>query len=56
VTTNAIAERLGVVHHTVRNHIRGLFRELGVHSRLHAVARGYAVGLLDVEDARSERS
>lgn len=47
--TNAIAECLGVGHHTVRNHMRGLFRELGVHSRLHAVARGYQAGLLDLE-------
>jgi DNA-binding CsgD family transcriptional regulator len=45
--TNEIAARLGVVHHTVRNHMRGLFRELGVHSRLHAVARAYQIGLLD---------
>lgn len=51
--TKAIAEHLGIVQHTVRNHMRGLFRELRVHSRLHAVARGYAVGVLDVDDARA---
>ena len=50
--TEAIAEHLGVVHHTVRNHMRGLFRELGVHSRLQAVARAYQLGLLGIEDVR----
>lgn len=49
--TKAIAERLGVVDHTVRNHMRGLFRELGVHSRLQAVARAYQLGLLGIEDS-----
>ena len=48
--TSEIAARLGVVEHTARNHMRGLFRELGVHSRLQAVLRGYQVGLLDTEE------
>jgi DNA-binding CsgD family transcriptional regulator len=44
--TRAIAERLGVAEETARNHLRGLFRELKVHSRLEAVVRGYRLGLL----------
>jgi PAS domain S-box-containing protein len=44
--TAEIATRLGVAEETARNHIRGLFRELGVHSRLEAVVRAYRLGLL----------
>jgi PAS domain S-box-containing protein len=44
--TEEIASRLGVADETARNHIRGLLRELGVHSRLEAVVRGYMLGLL----------
>lgn len=46
LTTRHIAERLGIAHETARNHVRGLLRALGVHSRLHAVARGYQLGLI----------
>ena len=44
--TAAIAERLSVAEETARNHIRGLLRQLDVHSRLEAVVRGYVLGLL----------
>jgi len=44
--TAAIAERLGIAEETARNHIRGLLRQLDVHSRLEAVVRGYVLGLL----------
>lgn len=44
--TGEIAARLGVAEETARNHIRALFRELGVHSRLEAVVRAYRLGLL----------
>jgi len=44
--TSAIAERLGVADETARNHIRAIFRELDVHSRLEAVVRAYSLGLL----------
>jgi PAS domain S-box-containing protein len=44
--TAEIAARLGVAEETARNHIRGLLRQLGVHSRLAAVVRGYRLGLL----------
>jgi len=44
--TAAIAARVGISDETVRNHIRALFRELDVHSRLEAVVRAYRLGLL----------
>jgi PAS domain S-box-containing protein len=37
-STEQIAEKLHLSQETVRNHIRALFRVLGVHSRLEAVA------------------
>lgn len=45
--TSEIAKRLGVAEETARNHIRGLLRQLGVHSRLEAVVSGYRLGLLE---------
>jgi PAS domain S-box-containing protein len=48
--TAAIAERLGVAEETARNHIRGIFRQLDVHSRLEAVVRAYSLGLLHHKD------
>jgi DNA-binding CsgD family transcriptional regulator len=45
--THQIARRLGVAVETARNHIRSLFRRLGVHSRLEAVIAGRRLGLLD---------
>jgi len=44
--TPDIAERLGIAEETARNHIRALLRQLGVHSRLEAVVRGFRLGLL----------
>ena len=44
--TEEIASRLGVAEETARNHIRALFRQLDVHSRLEAVVRAYRLGLL----------
>ena len=46
--TAAIAERLSISRTTVRNHSQRILAKLGVHSRLQAVARGYASGLLSV--------
>ena len=48
--TAEIAQRLGVAEETARNHIRGLLRELGVHSRLEAVVAGYRIGLLQARE------
>jgi PAS domain S-box-containing protein len=45
--TSEIANRLGVAEETARNHIRGLLRQLSVHSRLEAVVAGYRLGLLE---------
>jgi PAS domain S-box-containing protein len=44
--TNEIAERLGISVETVRNHIRGIFRALGVRTRLQAVAAAREQGLI----------
>lgn len=45
-STEQIAASLGVARETVRNHVRGLLRSLGVHSRLEAVAEARRRGLL----------
>jgi DNA-binding CsgD family transcriptional regulator len=45
-TTAEIAASLGLARETVRNHIRGLLRSLGVHSRLEAVVEARRRGLL----------
>jgi DNA-binding NarL/FixJ family response regulator len=44
--TSAIARELSISTATVRNHVQRILAKLRVHSRLAAVARGYAVGLL----------
>jgi DNA-binding CsgD family transcriptional regulator len=38
---------MGISEETVRNHVRGIFKSLRVHSRLEAVALAHAEGLLD---------
>jgi DNA-binding NarL/FixJ family response regulator len=45
--THEIAQRLGVADETARNHIRGLLRAIGAHSRLEAVLIGLRLGALD---------
>ena len=45
--TQGIAQRLGIADETARNHIRGLLRATGTHSRLQAVVLGMRLGLLD---------
>jgi PAS domain S-box-containing protein len=45
-STQDIAAALGISTETVRNHVRGLLRNLGVHSRLEAVIRGHELGLI----------
>ena len=45
-STAQIAERLAIQPETVRNHIRGLLRALGVHSRLQAVSEARRRGLI----------
>jgi DNA-binding CsgD family transcriptional regulator len=46
LSTEEIASRLTVATETVRNHIRAVLRELGVTTRVAAVAEGYRRGLL----------
>ena len=46
-STEEIAAELGVARETARNYIRRLLRALGVHSRLEAVLRAQALGLLE---------
>jgi DNA-binding CsgD family transcriptional regulator len=41
-----IADALGISRETVRNHVRGILRTLGVHSRLEAVVEAHRRGLL----------
>jgi DNA-binding NarL/FixJ family response regulator len=44
--TSALARELSLSPATVRNHAQRILAKLQVHSRLAAVARGYAIGLL----------
>jgi DNA-binding CsgD family transcriptional regulator len=41
LSTPQIAARMQVAEETARNHVRGLLRELGVHSRLEAVVKAF---------------
>jgi DNA-binding CsgD family transcriptional regulator len=52
--TAAVAKRLAISPVTVRNHAQRILAKLGVHSRLAAVARGYALRLISVLTARDE--
>jgi DNA-binding CsgD family transcriptional regulator len=45
-STDRIADRLQLSKETVRNHIRNVLRRLGAHSRLEAVARARALGII----------
>lgn len=46
LSTREIAAELGVARETARNHVRGVLRRLGVHSRVAAVARAHDLGLV----------
>lgn len=45
-----LSEELDLSENTVKSHVRGLFRGLGVHERAHAVARAYRFGLFACPD------
>ncbi|HEY2074090.1 MAG TPA: LuxR C-terminal-related transcriptional regulator [Gaiellaceae bacterium] len=46
LSTREIAAELGVARETARNHVRGVLRRMGVHSRIAAVARARELGLV----------
>ncbi len=46
LTTDRIADRLTLSHHTVRNHVRHVLSKLEAHSQLEAVAIGLREGLV----------
>lgn len=46
LSTSEIAKKLALSTETVRNHVRGVFRELRVHTRLEAIAAARRLGLL----------
>jgi len=45
-STKVVAAKLSITHRTARNHIQNLLGRLGAHSRLEAVARARATGLI----------
>jgi LuxR family maltose regulon positive regulatory protein len=45
-STESIARRLHISKETVRNHVRGILRALGVHSRLQAITRARELGIV----------
>lgn len=47
LTTQQMAERMGLATETVRNHVRGVLAHLGARSRLEAVLLGHRYGLLE---------
>ncbi len=47
LTARQIAERLGVSERTVRSHMAGLYRKLGVKNRVAAINRATELGLID---------
>ena len=51
-STAAIARDLSISSTTVRNHVQRIITKLQVHSRLAAVAQGYARGLIALETGR----
>jgi DNA-binding NarL/FixJ family response regulator len=51
LNTAVVARRLSISPTTVRNHAQHILAKLHVHSRLQAVARAYATGLLSVSAA-----
>ena len=46
LSTTQIARELTLSRETVRNHLRGAYRELGAHTRVEAIAKARRLGLL----------
>lgn len=55
-STAQMAEKLGLAPETVRNHVRGLLRAMGVHSRVEAVAQALRDGLVQPSRPNSDDS
>lgn len=55
-STSQMAEKLGLAPETIRNHVRGLLRSMGVHSRVEAVARAIRDGLVQPSRPNSDDS
>jgi PAS domain S-box-containing protein len=51
LTTQQMADRMGLATETVRNHVRGVLAQLGAQSRLEAVLVAHRYGLLDPPSA-----
>lgn len=54
LTTNQMAERMGLSPETVRNHVKSTLRELHAKSRLEGVLKAYRFGLLRPPDPPSD--
>lgn len=54
LNTAGVARRFSISPTTVRNHAQRILSKLGAHSRLEAVARGYATGLLSFASTSGE--
>jgi DNA-binding NarL/FixJ family response regulator len=55
LSTTAIAKDLSISSTTVRNHVQRIISKLQVHSRLAAVAQGYAKGFISWEAFHGQR-
>lgn len=51
LTTQQMADRMGLATETVRNHVRGVLAQLGAQSRLEAVLAAHRYGLVDPPSA-----
>jgi DNA-binding CsgD family transcriptional regulator len=56
LSTSEIASRLTLSTETVRNHLRSVFRELHVHTRLEAIVVAQRIGLLAAPALRPQPS
>ena len=51
IPPKSIAAELFLSHHTVRNHLKSVYRKLGVQNRTQAILAAYRLGLADLEVA-----